>query len=352
LALAAALAACSTAPVQAPSSPERVRAEAERLIPASAPDRAGWARDIQVAFTSQELAASRENLCAVVAVIAQESSFQADPAVANLPVLARREIERRASAAHVPQLLVDAALGIRSPNGKTYDERLARVRTEQDLSNMFEDFIGMVPLGRQLFGGLNPVHTAGPMQVSVSFAEAHATGYPYPIPDGIRKEVFTRRGGIWFGTLHILGYPADYDAMIYRFADFNAGWYASRNAAFQNAVSRATGIPLALDGDVVIEGSSSAGQTELAVRALRKQLGMNDDEIRQALLRGEGADFERTALYRKVYAIAERDAGKALPRAMLPQINLQGPKISRPLTTAWYANRVNDRWKACLQRGS
>jgi len=109
----------------------------------------------------------------------------------------------------------------------------------------------MVPMGRQLFGNLNPVRTGGPMQVSIAFAEANARGYPYPVKESIRHEVFTRRGGIWFGTRHIFGYPADYPDTLYRFADFNAGWYASRNAAFQAAVSRVSGKPLALDGDLI-----------------------------------------------------------------------------------------------------
>lgn len=81
------------------------------------------------------------------------------------------------------------------------------------------------------------------MQVSVAFAEANARGYPYPVKESIRHEVFTRRGGIWFGTKHIFGYPADYPDTLYRFADFNAGWYASRNAAFQAAVSRVSSKP-------------------------------------------------------------------------------------------------------------
>ncbi|AOB33637.1 hypothetical protein AKI39_11735 [Bordetella sp. H567] len=345
------LAGCATKPPeQAPRGPDQIRADIARRLPAGVGDAGGWARDIQVAFTSQDIPATPANVCAVIAVIGQESGFHADPAVPGLPKVAREEINRRAASMHVPGMLVDAALGIRSPNGKTYSQRLDTVRTERDLSDMYEDFIGMVPMGRQLFGGLNPVHTAGPMQVGVAFAEAHAQGYPYSVQQGIRKEVFSRRGGIYFGTLHLLGYPAHYDTLLYRFADYNAGWYASRNAAFQNAVSRATGIPLALDGDVLREDTIEPGETERALRTLRSRLDMSEEAIRRDLRAGDRLDFENTLLYRRVFGIADKAAGAPLPRATLPRITLQSPKITRTLTTAWFAERVNTRWKECMAR--
>ena len=65
-------------------------------------------------------------------------------------------------------------------------------------------------MGKTLFGNMNPVRTGGPMQVSIAFAEANTDGYPYPIKESIRHEVFSRRGGIWFGTRHLLNYPAQY----------------------------------------------------------------------------------------------------------------------------------------------
>ncbi|MBS4151946.1 DUF1615 domain-containing protein [Pseudomonas balearica] len=322
-----------------------------RLLPGNLRDRQGWAQDIQAAFTTLEIEPSRENLCSVIAVTEQESTFQVAPPVPGLAKIARAEIDRRAARLHIPQFLVRGALSLDSPTGKTYAERLSRVRTEQELSAIFDDFTGMVPLGRQLFGSLNPVRTGGPMQVSIAFAESRAGDYPYPIEGSVRDEVFSRRGGMYFGIAHLLGYPAHYDKSLYRYADFNAGWYASRNAAFQNAVTRASGIKLALDGDLVIHGSSRVGATERAVRTLGKQLDLDEDEIRRALLQGDSLAFEDSELYEKVFALADRRAGKRLPRALVPGIKLESPKITRNLTTAWFAQRVDERRRRCLARG-
>ncbi|SUH21632.1 lipoprotein [Salmonella enterica subsp. enterica] len=151
----------------------------------------------------------------------------------------------------------------------------------------------MVPMGQTLFGSYNPVHTGGPMQVSIAFAEQHAKGYPWKMTGTVRQEVFTRRGGLWFGTYHLLNYPANYSAPVFRFADFNAGWYASRNAAFQNAVSKASGVKLALDGDLIRYNSKEPGKTELAVRKLAGQLGMSEREIRSQLEKGDSLAFEK-----------------------------------------------------------
>ncbi len=352
------LAGCATEigpPGPLPPRPAEVRAQIQRLLPAKTADRPGWATDIYAAFSSLGVEPSASNLCAVLAVTEQESTFRADPSVPNLPKIAWQEIDRRAERLHVPKIAVRLALQLPSPTGKSYAERIDAVKTERDLSEIFEDFIGMVPLGKRLFAGLNPVRTGGPMQVSIAFAERHAdeNGYPYPVERSIRNEVFTRRGGMYFGIAHLLDYPAPYDKQHYRFADFNAGRYASRNAAFQRAVSLASGIPLALDGDLIRHGSSAderPGATELAVRALGKHLGMDDRAIRRALEKGDGPEFERTELYERVFALADKLERRTLPRAVVPQIALKGPKISRKLTTRWFADRVESRYKRCMER--
>jgi hypothetical protein len=336
--------------------PDDVRAQIIKLLPSNAPDRKGWAVDIYAAFAALEIAPDAPNLCAVIAVTEQESTFQADPLVPDLPKIARAELDRRAARLGVPRLAVSVALQVPSPDGRSYGERIGAVRTERELSEIFESFLDRVPMGQRLFAGLNPVRTGGPMQVSIAFAEQHARreGYPYPVDVSIRREVFTRRGGMYFGIAHLLDYPAPYDAHLYRFADFNAGRWASRNAAFQHAVSRASGIPLVLDGDLIRRGSSAAnakpGSTELAVRVLGDRIDASDAAIRRALEAGDGPELERTTVYERVFELAERNEGQALPRARVPDIDLKGPKIARKLTTRWFAGRVETRYRRCLAR--
>ncbi|MET0894068.1 MAG: DUF1615 domain-containing protein [Pseudoxanthomonas sp.] len=347
------LAACATTAPVSTRPPADVRGEIVQRMPARLADRALWAADIEAAFAAQRIDPSSENICAVLAVTEQESGYQADPSVAGLPKIARGEIDKRAASKHIPGFLVDAALAIKSSDGRSYAQRLQGARTERELSEIYQDLIGRVPLGTRLFADSNPVQTGGPMQVGIPFAESNAAGYPYPVARSIRDEVFTRRGGLYFGIAHLLGYQTPYTRKVHRFADYNAGWYASRNAAFQSAVSRASGISLALDGDLLKPGArlDNPGKTELAVRALGRELQLDDRAIREALQRGDRLEFDDTALYSKVYALAEARAGKPLPRAMIPGIKLESPKITRELTTAWFATRVDERYQRCMQQG-
>ena len=158
------------------------RALIARLLPPGTSDRVGWATDIYAAFATQDIAATPENFCAVLAVTEQESTFRADPPVPGLAAIAWREIDRQAERVGVPKFAVLAALRLPSSNGKSYSDRIDAVTTEKQLSEIFEDFIGMVPLGKTFLASRNPVRTGGPMQVSIAFAEAHAAANRYPTP--------------------------------------------------------------------------------------------------------------------------------------------------------------------------
>jgi hypothetical protein len=331
--------------------PTEAREAVLRMLPARTDDRAGWATDVYASLATLELPATPENLCAVLAIAEQESSFRADPSVPGLAAIAWKEIDQRAESAGVPKFALHAALKLNSPDGRSYAERIDAATTERQLSEIFDDFIGMVPLGKTFFASRNPVRTGGPMQVSVSFAEAQVQlrPYPYPLQGSVRREVFTRRGGLYFGTAHLLAYPAPYDQPLYRFADFNAGRYASRNAAFQNALGVASGLAVTPDGDLLPHASGAPrGETERAAASLAGRLGLTDTAIRRDLERGEEAAFEKTVLYERVFAYAERLDRRTLPRAALPRIELHSPKITRKLTTEWFAKRVDERYRRCL----
>ena len=344
------------AAVAAPPSGPEIRAMVVRLIPASVRDRSGWADDLYSAFSSLDLPHAPQVYCAAIAIIEQESSFQADPVVPDLPDIVWRELEQRGRRYGIPKLLISAALLKTSPDGRSYSQRIDTLRTEKQLNALFEDMIAELPAGKTLFAGYNPVRTGGPMQVSIAFAEefARERSYPYPVSHSIRDEVFSRRGGLYFGSAILLDYPAPYDDAVYRFADFNAGRYSSRNAAFQAAVARVSGKPLALDGDLLLyrdgKPQEQPSAVEGALQSLSAKLRLSLRDIRRDLLLEKSAAFGQSPLFSRLFALAEQAAGSVLPRQTMPQIELKSPKFTRKLTTEWFARRVEGRYRTCLTR--
>ncbi len=362
------------APVPAPTAPQAIppapvrppaalypgdregRALVTGFLPPGVKDRDGWAADIFTAFSALRIPPTPDNICAAVAVIEQESSFQADPVVPGLSQIVWKEIDARRERIHLPRLLLDAALLKSSPDGRSYKARIDALRTEKQMNELFEDMISELPNGKSLLGGYNPVRTGGPMQVSVAFAEEQVKekAYPYPRRGSVRNEVFTRRGGVYFGVAILLDYPVPYSRILYRFADFNAGRYSSRNAAFQSAVARISGQPLALDGDLLRyadgQPSNEPSATLNALQGISTRLGLGRAELLRDLRFEKTLQFAQTPLYTRVFALADSAAGGHLPREALPQIDLKSPKIQRKLTTGWFAERVDGRHRICLGR--
>ena len=344
------------APQPAYPSEREGRARVAGFLPPQVRDRDGWAADIFAAFAALKIQPTPDNICAAVAVIEQESTFQADPVVPGLPQIVWKEIDARRERLHLPRLLVDAAMLKTSPDGRSYKARIDALRTEKEMNALFEDMISELPNGRSLLGGYNPVRTGGPMQVSIAFAEEQVRekAYPYPRRDSVRTEVFTRRGGVYFGIAILLDYPAPYSQPLYRFADFNAGRYSSRNVAFQAAVARLGGRALTLDGDLLRyrdgQPADEPSETLGALLAIAGRLGLGRAEISRDLRLEKTAAFAQTPLYSRVFAAADAQAGGRLPREALPRIDLKSPKIQRKLTTAWFAERVDARHRTCLGR--
>lgn len=353
LAIAAAVILAGCAAQRSVMTAAESRALIASYMPSTLSDKEGWAADIYTPMAVLEVPVTPDNICAILSITEQESGFRVDPEIPFLSKLAWDEIERQRKKLGIPHMVLDAALGIKSTNGRTYRERIDAARTERQLSDTYEDLIDRVPLGRTFFADHNPVRTGGPMQVSVAFAQAHAKArkYPYPIVESIRDEVFTRRGGMYFGIAHLLDYAAPYDRYLYRYADFNAGHYASRNAAFQAALGIVADRKLTLDGDLLIPGQSrdaAPGETEAAARSIAKELGLDASRIRGDLEQGNSRGFEETDLYRRVFELADRRGGKKAARAVVPSIQLQSAKFTRELTTAWFADRVVARHRQCI----
>lgn len=347
-------------PPAAPVDAAEVRALALRHLPPQIAQRSGWADDIATAFAALGIPAQPHKLCALAAVIEQESTWQPDPPVAGLSRIAKAELEKKRAAYGIPKTVFDLALLKTSPDGRSYQHRLDRLRTERELSDLFEDMIREVPFGERIFAGQNPVRTGGSTQVSIAWAQQLMAERPYPWrPAGpARDEVFKRRGGVYFGAAMLLDYPVSYDRMLYRFADYNAGRYASRNAAVQALLAQLTGRPVVADGDLLryrggepVPVRSEPSQTYQALAALAPELGLSPAQIEQDLRREKRHDFEQTATYRRLGQLA-RQRGLVLAAAQLPEIALKSPKISRPLTTAWFAERCEARYRACLARGA
>jgi hypothetical protein len=111
-----------------------------------------------------------------------------------------------------------------------------------------------------------------------------------------------------------------------------------------------SGIDFPWDGDLVIYGSRKVGATEAAVRAMAFQLEMDEKQIRRDLRKGRDADFDETLLWQRTFELADRLEPAPVPRARLPSIRLKSPKITRKLTTSWFAKRVDSRYRRCMAR--
>jgi hypothetical protein len=210
----------------------------------------------------------------------------------------------------------------------------------------------------------NQINTIGSMQVSVAFALDTARGESWrPLSHAetaaIRDRLYTRRGGLYFGARQLLDYETGYAQKIFRFADYNAGRYAARNAAFQNMAARLMETQIGLDGDLLSydkRGEAKPGTTrsEEMLRALmrRHHAGIDDRALRADLLREKKPDFVQTRTYQAVREAFMRRFGETPAFALLPRIELKSAKIKSRMTTAIFADRVNRRYGKCMTFGA
>ncbi len=332
----------------------------------------GWAIDLQDALIQSELEVSRENVCASIAILDQESGFVADPVVPGLGKLSEQALQDKLLQIPVAGRAVLSWLDRTPSKDASFMARIRNARTERDLDLAYRALIdhmgkttsmsSLLELGllNKLIEERNEIDTAGSMQVSVKFAleeTRKARWLPMTLNDvyAVRDQLYTRHGGMLYGVRQLLAYDTGYGRKIYRFADFNAGRYASRNAAFQQSVATLTGEPLALDGDLLSYGKdrnplSKVTATEIAIRKVstKYKLELTDKQIRADLLREKEPGFTGTRTF-----IAIRDRYATLKRepavfALIPDIQLNSEKLSRQFTTKRFAESVNKRYQACM----
>lgn len=362
------LTACTPAPT--PIDPGLSVDQIVRKVRPDVKDRTGWAADTRDALLAARVSPNAENVCQVFAIVEQESGYAADPAVPGLGKIARTEIESKLdllgplSSAGVDWVLSPIPEG----QTKSFGERLDAVKTERDLDRLFRDLVhyheGHVPglqqasatLFTRKLEQLNPVRTAGSMQVSVLFAQevGRREGVPF---ETVREVLYTRPGGLHYGTARLFDHEAAYDKPLYRFADYNAGQYASRNAAFQEQLAKVLDIELAPDGDLQLwtdagKPRSDDGQTLKALLAWRASQApdMDEKDLRRDVRLEKEHGFEDTATWHRVRASYAEHTGKKPGYARLPDVALSSPKITKPRTTAWFAQSVDKRYQACLLR--
>jgi hypothetical protein len=350
-------------------------AETTKLIRNARPgvaDPQGWAIDLLDVLRAQSLPASRENICSSIAVIAQESGFVADPAVPGLGALAEKSLQTKLG--RIP-ILGRVALNFleTSPSlGESYMARIRAAKTERDLDMTYRSIVDdagkrsslslLVQSGllNQMIEDRNDINTIGSMQVSVRFAlaTARASRYlPMNLADvyAVRDDLYTRHGGMHYGVMQLLGYESGYNRKIYRFADYNAGRYASRNAAFQKIISVLSKTKLATDGDLLLYGKdqqaiAKVSGTETALRGVIKKfkLGIDDKQLRADLTKEKSADFPATQTYLQIRDVYARTSKQPVAFAEIPAIELNSPKIRRRMTTQNFAESVDRRYKSCV----
>jgi hypothetical protein len=361
-----------------PLAPRVSTEEAVRLVPPNVKEREGWADDVLAALVAHHLHPSLENVCAVLAVIEQESGFQANPAVPGLARIVEQRLEAYANklGPFGPPAL-EALLGGRAPGEKrTFAQRMELVRTERDLDRIFRELLEYYEkefpstytaarLAQALFQSgrledLNPITTAGSMQVSVRFSEELA-GNEEGEDTGrrVREQLYTRAGGVYYGTARLLGYEAHYTSPLHRFADYNAGFYTSRNAALQEQVGRLTGIELTLDGDLLaydkqgepLDTDSNSLQALLEFRR-RHAPELSERRVRKDALQEKTLAFEETDTWLAIKRAYQEVTGRAPDYARLPTVVIRSPKLSGERSTAWFAQSVNKRFERCLGRAT
>ncbi|MDO4897545.1 MAG: DUF1615 family protein [Moraxella sp.] len=351
-----------------PTTPVVSDANIAQLIPSRVKNRPSWAGDISQIFDELGIHKDKENICTVIAVIDQESNFNANPAVPNLGEASLKAIDDKLEDKLGKQLagVFRTMLATRPTKDNNFIKQIKAVKTEKELDELYHEIFdyftttykvsGVNSLtkltGEALDERLNPITTLGSMQVHISYAKRHRRANMNDRT--LRADMYGQYGGLYYGIHRLMKYEAKYDKPLYRFADYNSGVYSSRNAAFQQRVATLTGKKLAIDGDLLQYSgsgvSSQRSQTEMALIELlaTAPVPMTDAQIRSDLKKEKRQSFENTKTYQTVNEMFTQKRGRPPSYAIMPQVVISGPKLSQDYNTNWFATRVDRRYQTCM----
>lgn len=351
----------------------------KQLLPPRINERSAWAKDIFDITEQLDIPQTKENICSIVAVADQESNFVADPQVAGLGEKAVKEVEDRLDEKFKDKLgdaiggtlagYFQEVLKNQPSPDNNYLSQMRRVKTERQLDELYREIFSYMSkhyhvsaltgaaklVGQDFAEKLNPVTTLGSMQVHIGYAKEHKRQSGNIA--ALRSDLYSRYGGLYYGIHRLMMYPADYNKAIYRFADYNSGMYSSRNAAFQSMLNALTNTKLDLDGDLLlytkdgsIRSTISQSERELTSIFASNNMLVTPRQIRTDLKKEKKKDFEDTATYRAVTKLYQQKMAKEPMYAIMPEVVISGPKLSRDYNTNWFATRVNGRYQSCMQR--
>lgn len=344
--------------------------ELEDLIPNRVKEPLSWATDIVAISDELKIARTAENMCTIVAVVDQESNFIADPTVPGLGKKAIKEINER-----LEDKLGKTMAGYFNNMLKTkptpednYLSQLEKVKTERELDELYREMFefyskeyhvnllaGAAKLvGQNIAENFNPITTLGSMQVHIRYAKEHNP--KLQSTNVLRDELYKQYGGLYYGIHRLMMYETHYDKPLYRFADYNSGMYSSRNAAFQETFNKLAKTKLDLDGDMLLYNKDGdprmqkSGTEEAFILYFSTiPTAPTASQIRKDLKLEKTKAFEETETYQFVMNRYKDKIGKDAHYAIMPKVVISGPKLSRDYNTNWFAERVNGRYKKCMQ---
>ncbi len=379
LAVSLSLAGCGNGSWWSTDEPTMDAEQIRKAIPSRVSERDSWAKDIFDITEQLGIPQTKQNVCTIVAVVDQESNFHADPAVPGLGTKAVKEVQDRLEEKFKEKLgeniggtiagyFQDVLKNHPSPEGN-YLSQMRRVKTERELDELYREIFeymtkqyhvsaltGAAKLVGQNFGEkLNPITTLGSMQVHIGYAKEHKRQGGNMAE--LRTDLYSQYGGLYYGIHRLMMYPADYEKPIYRFGDYNSGMYSSRNAAFQSMLNDLTETALDLDGDLLlytkdggIRSQKSQSERELISVFAKNNFIITERQIRADLKKEKEKDFEDTMTYKALTKLYKEKIGKEPMYAIMPEVVITGPKLSRDYNTNWFATRVNGRYESCMHR--